>query len=162
MWIRKHNHAVVVSLLAMGLELDRSENIANAAWERLIRKHENGVLSQISMPGLAIAQARFLALDYVRRERPKRLAEAELQGCELATHRADANPERVLLAQEQLQRASECLNGCSEKSRRVFRLFYVDELSAAEIGARLDISAQRVRQTLCEVRRVIRTAWEES
>src|SRR5687768_1820833 len=66
--IRDHGRRVVLSLVALGLPFDRAKDIAHAAWLRLMEGHRAGKLGELRLPGLAIVQARFLALDELRRE----------------------------------------------------------------------------------------------
>ena len=56
-----------MSVVAFGLRVDRAEEIAQRAWARLIEKFGRGELATIELPGLAIAQARYLARDELRR-----------------------------------------------------------------------------------------------
>src|SRR5262245_13971973 len=70
--IRTHDRRVVLSLLALGLKPDRAREIAQTAWLRLMEKHAGVGLHSLTFPGLAIAQARFLALDDLRREDAER------------------------------------------------------------------------------------------
>src|SRR5687767_978593 len=67
--VRAHNHRVVVMLLAMGLGIDRAKEIAQATWLRLFEQERAGKLKDPAFPGIALAQARYLALDQLRRER---------------------------------------------------------------------------------------------
>src|SRR5258708_7367275 len=65
--IRRHDRSVYLSVLALGLQPDRAREIVQAAWTRLIEQHGRGALAELELPGLAIRQARFLALDELRR-----------------------------------------------------------------------------------------------
>ena len=59
--IAKHDHRIVVSLLARGVRIDRAKDIAQEAWIRLIEQQRAGRLSHLQLPGLAVAQAAFLS-----------------------------------------------------------------------------------------------------
>src|SRR5215470_4827617 len=67
--IRRHDHRVYLSVLALGLPPDRAREITQAAWTRLIEQHQRGALAEIELPGLAIRQARFLAFNELSRTR---------------------------------------------------------------------------------------------
>jgi RNA polymerase sigma factor (sigma-70 family) len=157
--VNTHNHRVVVSLLAHGVRLDRAKDLAQDAWLRLVEQQREGKLSHLRLPGLAIIQAGFLAREAARGAR-----RAELRGdAGLAAKVADpqANAETKLLAEEQLSRAEQVLSQCSPSARTVFLLVYGGEgLSHAEAAARVGLSLQRVRQIVCEVRKVLRTKVE--
>ena len=64
--IRTHNHRVVVSLMALNLPIDEAEDMAHRAWMRLIEQHKKGRLREVRLPGLAVTQARFLALNALK------------------------------------------------------------------------------------------------
>src|SRR5438128_6726262 len=65
---RRYHHRVVVTLVASGVPADRAVDLAQAAWMRLIEQDSAGRLEEIRLPGLAVAQARLLALEARRRE----------------------------------------------------------------------------------------------
>jgi RNA polymerase sigma-70 factor (ECF subfamily) len=158
--IRAHSHAVRISLLAIGVRLERADELTQAAWARLIEKERSGGLAERRFPGLAIAQARFLALDERRRE--KRLRTEELEQLETVVDPAAQSPELRLIEKERLERALTAIAGCSPSAQEVFRLIYQEPgLPHAEVAARLELSVQRVRQILCEVRKKVRRAVEE-
>jgi len=48
--IRVHDHAVVVSLLALGLRPDRAREIAQATWLRLMEQEAAGALAELELP----------------------------------------------------------------------------------------------------------------
>jgi len=160
--IARHNHRVVVTLLARGVRIDRAKDIAQEAWMRLVEQQRQGRLERLQLPGLAVAQAAFLALEASRREagvrRHEPLDEVAVAGA-LTDPRADA--EARLMTEERIDRAAEVLAGCSPSARKVFRLAYGGEgLSHADVARRVGLSLQRVRQILCEVRAKLRAALE--
>jgi RNA polymerase sigma factor (sigma-70 family) len=160
--IRTHNHRVVVYLLAMGLRADRASDIAQAAWVKLIESDRQGSFEHLELPGLAIAQARFLALDEIRRDRTDLRRAGSLAEDPSSRPEAAPSPELRLVAREQLARALETIAGCSDSARRVFRVLYEDpSISHADAAQRVGLSVQRVRQILCEVRKQLRTVLAE-
>jgi RNA polymerase sigma factor (sigma-70 family) len=157
--VLRHNHRVVVSLLARGVRLDRAKDIAQDAWLRLIEQQREGKLPRIVLPGLAVAQAGFLALEAARRARR---TEPDGDG-DVAARMADpsASAETKLLAEEQIARAEAVLSGCSPSARKVFHLVYGGEgRSHAEVAEEVGLSLQRVRQIVCEVRKLLRAEIE--
>jgi RNA polymerase sigma factor (sigma-70 family) len=160
--VQRHNHRVVVSLLARGVRVDRAKDIAQEAWMRLVEQQRQGRLDRLQLPGLAVTQATFLALEAARRESGVRKHEPIDEpaiAAALADPRDDA--ESRLVTEERVERAVEVLSACSPSAKQVFRLAYGgDGLSHAEVAERVGLSLQRVRQILCEVRAKLRTALE--
>src|SRR5689334_5843776 len=70
--IRRHDRSVYLSVLALGLAPDRAREIAQSAWTRLMERHAEGALTELELPGLAIRQARFLALTELERGRTEK------------------------------------------------------------------------------------------
>jgi RNA polymerase sigma-70 factor (ECF subfamily) len=156
--VLRHGHAVVVSLVARGLSVDRAKDLAQAAWTRLVEQQRAGRLESLSLPGLAIAQARFLAQEEARMPGEGNVA------LDTAPEIADgaSDPEVRALGKEQLERAKRELDGCARSAREVFQLAYGgDGLSHAEVAKKSGLSLQRVRQILCEVRKKLRESIEE-
>ncbi len=160
--VQRHNHRVVVALLARGVRVDRAKDIAQEAWMRLVEQQRQGRLDRLQLPGLAIAQATFLWLESQRREAALRKHEPldePAVAAALADPREDA--ESRLVTEERIERAVEVLSGCSSSAKKVFRLAYGGAgLSHAEVAEKVGLSLQRVRQILCEVRAKLRVALE--
>ncbi|MBI5545149.1 MAG: sigma-70 family RNA polymerase sigma factor [Deltaproteobacteria bacterium] len=157
--VGRHGHTVVVSLVARGLTPERARDVAQSAWLRLIEQQQAGRLSSLSLPGLAIAQAGFLAREEARRPGRK---DAPLEDASQAADGAP-DPERRMLGREQAARARDELAACPQSAQEVFRLAYDGQgLPHAEIARRAGLSLQRVRQILCELRQRLRTAIEEA
>jgi RNA polymerase sigma-70 factor (ECF subfamily) len=155
--VQKHNHRVVVALLGRGAPMDRAKDIAQDAWLRLVEQQREGRLSHLQLPGLAITQATFLFLESVRRvRRSEPLDDASDQVMD-----PRANAEATLLTEERFARAEKVLARCSPSARNVFKLVYGGEgLDHAEVATRLGLSLQRVRQIICEVRKLLRESFE--
>lgn len=159
--VRRHSHRVLVSLLARGVPLELAEDLTQEAWLILLQRQREGRLSQIELPGLAIAQARWLALEAertrLRRERitgPAGPAGAAEQLADSA-----AGPDRVAADRERVEIMCRELDLCPERARRVFVAVYgTEKRSQEDVARELGLSLQRVRQILCEVRARIRRA----
>jgi len=99
--VQKHNHRVVVSLLARGVRIDRAKDIAQDAWIRLIEQQREGKLAHLQLPGLAVTQAGFLALEAARRA--KRTEPVDAAPEDVVDPSADA--EMRMLTEERLAKA---------------------------------------------------------
>lgn len=160
--VERHQHTVLLSVLALGLRIERAKDVTNQAFARLYEQHRAGKLDRLSFPGLAIRQARFLALDALEKDKVAARAQRALALTVVDEDHAP-NPERRLLAKQQLAIAVEALTYCSPASQRVFRAVYEDPgVPHAVVAEQLGLSVQRVRQILCEVRRRVRDALEEA
>lgn len=162
--IARHDHRIVVSLLARGVRIDRAKDIAQEAWIRLVEQQRAGRLTHLQLPGLAIAQAAFLSLEAARRD-GSRSQPVPLDGDagKIATDIVDpaADAEARLLTSERVERAERVLATFAPNARDVFRLTYGgDGLSHADVAKKVGLSLQRVRQILCEVRKELRASLE--
>ncbi|MBI5546584.1 MAG: sigma-70 family RNA polymerase sigma factor [Deltaproteobacteria bacterium] len=156
--VAQHGHAVLVALVARGLAPDRARDLAQAAWMRLIEQQRAGRLESLTLPGLVIAQAGYLALEEARKPGEGHLA---LDGASQIPDGA-SDPEARALGREQLERARRELASCPHSAQEVFGLAYGGTgLPHAEIARKTGLSLQRVRQTLCELRQKLRLAIEE-
>ena len=66
--IARHERKLIVSLLARGLPLDRAREVAQETWTRLMESQRAGRLTHLTLPGLAIVQAGYLAGSDWRRQ----------------------------------------------------------------------------------------------
>lgn len=152
-----HNRRVVVSLLAAGLGIDQAKEIAQETWLKLVEKHRRGALREVKLPGLAIKQARFLALEAQRSSHRHAPINAL---AEIPDHRQRV--EETVAGRRDLARAERVLAACSPRARAVFKLVYGPRApSHAKAAEELGMSVQRLRQTLCEVRKRMRLAFEQ-
>ena len=153
--IRQHDRRVYLSVLALGLPPDRAREVTQQTWTRLMEQHKQGKLDQLELPGLAIRQARFLALNEYQRSR------TELRVLAAVPEPAAPDPERALASRQELERVLAALATCSPTARKVFRLVYATPGgNAASAAQAVGLSLQRVRQILCETRSHIRKQME--
>jgi RNA polymerase sigma-70 factor (ECF subfamily) len=158
--IRQHDRCVLLSVLAIGLRPDRARDVVQAAWMRLIEKERDGMLTTPEFPAIAIAQARFLALDELRRQVKEQQRSGLGEAAETVDATADA--ERAMLGREQLERATAVLAQLPPTAQRLFRLLYAEPpVPYGEAAAKLGLSLQRARQIMCEARKKLRLAIEE-
>lgn len=155
--IARHNRRVVLSLLAHGVLPAQAKEMAQEAWLRLITQADAKKLDRLELPGLAIRQALFLARSEARK--PGQANESLDDAPEAATE----SPEALYFSRERLQKAHERLQDLAPSARAVFERLYGDpQLSHAEVAARVGLSVQRVRQIVCEVRKVLRAELERA
>lgn len=153
--ISRHNRRVVLSLLAHGVLPAQAKEMAQEAWLRLITQADAKKLDRLELPGLAIRQALFLARSEARKPGQ------ENESLDDAPEAATESPEAHFFNRERLQKAHELLQELSPSARAVFERLYGDpQLSHAEVAARVGLSVQRVRQIVCEVRKVLRAELE--
>lgn len=147
--VQNYQRAVVVRLLATGCPLERAQELTQETWTRLIEQDRLGRLPEVSLPGLAIRQALFLAKDALRKGNriPPLIGDVEKQA-------TNACQESRVVARDELRHAEKVLRTLPATAQTIFRLAYGPERpTAAEIAQQVGLSTQRVRQTLCEVRR---------
>jgi RNA polymerase sigma factor (sigma-70 family) len=153
--IRAHDRRVFLSILALGVRPDRARDVVQTTWTRLIEKDGRGEITKDNIAALAVAQARFLALDELRDER-KRTTTATTDLLD------ELDAERLVLGRQQLERAVAALQGCPPSAQKLFRLIYAEPpMSYARAAQELGLSLQRVRQLMCELRKRLRAAIEE-
>jgi DNA-directed RNA polymerase specialized sigma24 family protein len=155
--IARHDRTVVLALLARGVRLAHAREAAHEAWVRLLMRQRAGGLERLELPGLAIKQAWFCALDGARR----RADEGRAPVCSEAALDEGGDLEERLWGRQRLELAREALDRCSPTARRAFLLSQGSPpRSCPEIASELGLSVQRVRQILTEVRATLRRALE--
>jgi RNA polymerase sigma-70 factor (ECF subfamily) len=154
--IRRHDRKVYLSVLALGVAPERAKEIVQQTWTRLLEQQARGALAELELPGLAIRQARFLALnDHQRAKTELRVLAAVREPT------SPPDPEAVAGSREQIARVLDALQSCSPTAKQVFRLVYATPGgSAASAAKAIGLSLQRVRQILCETRAHIRREME--
>jgi RNA polymerase sigma factor (sigma-70 family) len=161
--IHLHHRGVVLSLVATGFEFRAAEELAHEAWARLMEKQQQGRLTELRLPGLAIAQARFLAWEDRRRQALQRTRQVAPTDAAAEQQLVDRHPdpEQRLLNQQQARQALEVVSRAPASAQRLFCLLYAEPtLPHADAARALGLSVQRVRQILCELRKDVRAALE--
>ncbi len=162
--IARHNHKVVVSLLGRGVDLERARELAQEAWLRLIESQRAGRLSELVLPGLAIVQAGFLSQnDWRGRGRSGDPAGSERELADATCGSPPALPEERAIQRQRLARVQRALAACPPSARQVFEYVYGHpELTYEQVALKFQLSAQRTKQIVCEVRKRLREALEEA
>jgi RNA polymerase sigma-70 factor (ECF subfamily) len=158
--IRQHDRRVFVSLLAKGVPPAMAREIVQETWIRLVEQQRSGKLAELRLPGLAVVQAGFLWRSQRRRKGVPTISDAEDEERPLQVPDDKVSPEQTVVDREQLGRALDALDQCSDRQRQIFLAVQREGLTAAEASSRFGISVQRARQTLWEVRKRLRTALE--
>ncbi len=163
--VRRHSHRVLLALLARGVSWDIAQDLVQEVWLRLVRQQRAGRLQSLTLPGLAIAQAGWLAREVGRTKRRREaiMSGTAADGVDEVDHGPGADPEDQAIKRERLDRIRKELKACPPRARQVFLAVYGPEgRSHAEVARDLGLSVQRVRQTLCEVRARVRIALGET
>lgn len=153
---KRYDRTIWLRLLALRVPVDRAHDLKQEVWETLIRKWQQGQLPYLQMPGLALRQADFVVRQSWRRAQREGSGNVvELSDKRVAALAGDA--EHLVLKRARLQRAFAMVQEGSSTSRQVFTLTYRPPgMTAAEVARRLNLSEQRVRQVLCELRARLR------
>jgi RNA polymerase sigma factor (sigma-70 family) len=152
--MRRHGRRVVVALVSRGIPLERAKELAQDAWMRVIDRHRAGLITELSLPGLIITQAGFLARDDLRREGRRAKLDEPRQH---AVGDSALDLEQQLDARQQLRVVRAVLDRAPPNARRVFALLYGERaLTPTEVAGELGLSVQRVRQIVCELRKRMR------
>lgn len=153
--MRRHGRRVVVALVSHGIPLERAKELAQDAWMRVIDRHRAGLITELSLPGLIITQASFLARDDLRREGRRAKLDEPRQRAAVGDLALDL--EQQLDARQQLRVVRAVLDRAPPNARRVFALLYGERaLTPTEVASELSLSVQRVRQIVCELRKRMR------
>lgn len=158
--IARHQRRVLLMLLARGVRVDRARDIAQETWARLVAHQRAGRLDRLELPGLALKQAEFLALDEARRMR----RDGDDASKEEVAFLRDPAPsiEDRLVSRSELARARAELDRCSARARRVFLAVYENpEVPQAVTAERLGLSVDRLRHALGEIRARLRGALDD-
>jgi RNA polymerase sigma-70 factor (ECF subfamily) len=152
--IREHGRSVFLSVLALGVGPEHAREIVQQAWTRLMEQHAAGALAELELPGLAIRQARFLALNELQRGKTEKRVLAAVPDPPDAP-----GLDRVIDGRREVERVIAALATCSPTAKKIFRLVYATPGGTPASAAReVGLSLQRVRQILCETRKHIRDA----
>lgn len=139
---REHNHSLV-SFLALRLRsVQEAKEVAQEAYVRLLQLDRDNVGNFLRAYLFRIASN--LAVDRVRR----RITETRITQTELFELFCDPNPdpERCVLARDELQRLAGFLEELPDAVRQAFLLFRVDGQSQEAIAAQLGVSDRMVRK----------------
>jgi len=161
---RRYSHRVRVALVARGTGWDEAEDLVQETWVRLIWQQRAGRLRTLELPGLAIAQANWLAREahrtHARREGIAGMVSDSAAAIEdFADVSPEGDPESTAVRVERLQLIERELASCPARAREVFLAAYGPEAHThAQVARSLGLSAQRVTQITCEVRARLRRA----
>ena len=166
--MRRHSHRVLLALLARRVPWDAAHDLVQEVWLRLVRQQRAGRLQSLVLPGIAIAQAGWLAREEMRtRRRHEAIASGPAAAAAVTgddvDHDPEADPESRAIRRERLALIRRELAACPPRARQIFGAVYgPGGRSQAEVARDLGLSVQRVRQAVCEVRARMRAALRET
>ena len=165
--VRRHSHRVLLALLARGVPWDAAHDLVQEVWLRLVRQQRAGRLQSLVLPGLAIAQAGWLAREEGRTRRRHETIMSGRAAVDVTVddvdHDPGVGPEEQAIWRDRLDRIRRELEVCPPRARQIFLAVYGPEgCSHAEAARDFGLSVQRVRQAVCEVRARVRTALRET
>jgi DNA-directed RNA polymerase specialized sigma24 family protein len=150
-WAKEHGRLIWLRLVAQGIAHDRARELTQEVWEVLYRRWRNGTLVELTMPGLALSQATYLAWSEWRRP-----------GARLIDWESDLEPttpydeEQQMAHRLQLSKIAELLRECSPADRRIFELYYSPPgMSSREVSREVGSSHTRVCKVLQRLREKI-------
>lgn len=122
------------------------EDVVQQAFTR-IAKLDWSLLQAITHPkAFLFRTAEHVLIDEKRREIIRRRHATETRAGIFAEQGSGLNPEAVLAVKDELALIADTLRAMPERRRLCFLMHRMDELSCAEIGRRLNISATAVRK----------------
>jgi RNA polymerase sigma-70 factor (ECF subfamily) len=133
---------------------------------RLMAQQRAGQLRTLELPGLAIAQVRWLAREarrtWARRASIAPTVAATGPETEVADPCEDNDPTARAEQDDRARRVRLALAACPQRMQQVMLAVYgSDPRTHAEVARELGLSVQRVRQTVCEARARIRRTLAE-
>ena len=162
--VRRHSHRVLLALLARGVPWESAHDLVQEVWLRLVRQQRAGRLRSLILPGLAIAQAGWLAREEGRTRKRREAIMGDQAGAAAGEYVDDmdhgtVDPEERAAQRERLELVQRELATCPPRSRQIFQAVYgAGGRSHAEVARDLGVSVQRVRQAVYEVRSRMRAA----
>jgi RNA polymerase sigma-70 factor (ECF subfamily) len=165
--VRRHSHRVLLALLARGVPWDGAHDLVQEVWMRLVHQQRAGRLRSLTLPGLAIAQAGWLAREEARTRKRRETIMGDQAGaaageCVDDLDHGTVEPEERAAQRERLELVRRELGTCPPRSRQIFQAVYgAGGRSHAEVAHELGISVQRVRQAVYEVRARMRAALKQ-
>ena len=152
-----YHRRVVRTLVARGIPIPEAQDVAQEAWAAVIERSRRKPLDELRLPALILRAARNKHIDRWRRTRYE---SPEAEGGQVEAARSEAvAPDRRVADRQRLARAIQALDTLGERrprAKEVFLAVYAEGLPIPVAASRLGMSQQRVRQTLCEVRKVLR------
>ena len=153
--IRQFDQVVFLSLLAAGIRPRAARELCQDTWARLYEQWAMGKLDILKLPGLAVVQARLLAMEEHRRSARNASLDAK------ALEQPDPRPslDEQLRVRQTVDTVSDALSACSPRAQALFEMVMMNpEVPHRALAEQSGISVQRLRQTLCEVRARLRAA----
>lgn len=147
--VSRYQVLVLSIFLGYSIARPRSVELTQDLWLKLYLRARDGLLKVLSLPGLAVREARFRALDEVR---GSRRAGPTTSVDDLMLAAPTPSAEEQTSRQSELALVRRMLAALPPRQREVMALAGIEGLPHAEVAERLSISTVRAKQTLSDAR----------
>ncbi|MEL6342018.1 MAG: sigma-70 family RNA polymerase sigma factor [Myxococcota bacterium] len=137
-------------------------DIAQEAWERVYQRVLAGLsgdkarIERLSLPGLVNHQARWIALEKLKRKHATQEIQPTTPLAEQPIIGPSPCPEAAVIRSRQLDQIWACLEQLTASERKVFIFYYRDLMDYEEISRRMSIQTGAVRMYLSRAHTRIR------
>lgn len=151
--VKRYNALVLSIFVGYTIPRPRAVELCQELWLRLFLKARDGLLKVLRMPGFAVREARFRALDERRGTRH------DTEPIEMVPGLASSAPtaEEQAARRSELSAARRMLSALPTRQRQVLVARVVHGKTTAQVAEDLEISTARTKQTLCAARARMRT-----
>ena len=151
--VGRYNALVLGIFIGYAIARPRAVELCQDLWLRLYLKARDGLLKALRMPGLAVREARFRALDELRGARTDTESVDEMEAFAIEAPSAEEQTAR----RTELAAARRMVSALPTRQREVLVARVVHGQSTAQVAQALGISQARTKQTLCAARARMRT-----
>ncbi len=141
----EHNRALVTFLAARLHSQAEARDVAQEAYVRMLQLHKGGEISFLRAYLFRIASN--LAVDRMRRRSVRQDGAPPALFEELL---AQPDPERVVLARQELEIVRQALRELPQKCRQAFAQYMFDDVSVADIAVQMRVSPRMIRHYIAE------------
>jgi RNA polymerase sigma factor (sigma-70 family) len=151
--ILRYNTLILSIFLGFAIARPRSMELSQDLWLKLYLRARKGLLKILTLPGLAVREARFRALDELRgNKRAGPTADLE----DVVLEAPSPTAEEQISRQKDLALARRMLRALPARQRQVIVLAGIRGKPHAEVAEELGISTVRAKQTLSDARQRLR------
>ena len=151
--VARYHTRVVSIFIGYAIAHARATELSQDVWLKLFLRARQGLIEVLSLPGLAIREARYRALDELRGLRRSGPV-ADLDSVPLEAPEPSA--EEQASRKSELHQARRMLRALPKRQKQVMLLAAVRGTPHAEVAAQLGISTVRAKQTLSDARQRLR------
>jgi|GEM_PF-1470195 len=147
--VRRYHTLVLSIFLGYAIVRPRALELTQDVWFKLYLRARQGLLKVLTLPGLAVREARFRAIDELRgTQRTGPMAAID----DLPLEAPEPSAEEQASRQSELALVRRMLKALPKRQREVMALSGIEGLPHAEVAGRLGISTVRAKQTLSDAR----------